>query len=78
MSGQMWWASVASKASACNSISRADYLHMMQSCRVGLARPYPHGQAPDLACDCGGERSVSVAMPDQRQLQEHPSLLTCG
>ena len=40
--------------------------------------PTPHGQAPDLACDCGGERSVSVAMPDQRQLQEHPSLLTCG
>ena len=46
MSGQMWWASVASKASACNSISRADYLHIMQSCRVGLARPLPPMDKP--------------------------------
>jgi hypothetical protein len=52
MSGRWWWASVASKASACNAISRAHYLHLMQSCRVGLRDPYPpHGQAPDLACD---------------------------
>ena len=44
MSGRWWWASVASKASACNAISRAHYLHLMQSCRVGLRDPYPpHG-----------------------------------
>jgi len=42
----MWWASVASKASACNSISRADYLHIMQGCRVGLARPLPPMDKP--------------------------------
>ena len=42
----MWWASVASKASACNAISRAHYLHLMQSCRVGLRDPYPHMDKP--------------------------------
>jgi|SRR5215467_6264463 len=46
MSGRWWWASVASKASACNAISRAHYLHLMQSCRVGLRDPYPHMDKP--------------------------------
>ena len=43
MSGRWWWVSVAGKASACNSISRADYLHMMQSCRVGAEDFHPRG-----------------------------------